>query len=409
LANGVLGYAGQRPGGPLDATDLGAGTVSLARRHEEGIVSEEAAKPDTGARPAPDRAEDPVIAVRDLVKRYPKAKTNAVDGITFEVQPGEVFGLLGPNGAGKTTTVGVLTTRVRPTAGRAWVAGVDVARDPVRARSLLAVVPQRNNLDRSLTIRHNLLFHAAYHGVPRAEARRRAEALLEEFGLAERATDKPDFVSGGQAQRIMIARALMHAPAALFLDEPTTGLDPAARLFVWDRIRDLRARGVTILLTTHDMDEAAELCQRVGIMDHGRLLALDTPEALTRSLPGSQTLDVTVARADGDAGELLATLGRLSGVEKVERVSADTAAAFAGGGGLWPGPFDATQVPHTQEAAATGDTGIRARLYVAGDAPALLVPLARVVSERGATLTDVAIGRPSLEDVFISFTGRALR
>jgi ABC-2 type transport system ATP-binding protein len=373
-------------------------------------LREDGVRPDSGAVAALDRAEDPVIAVRDLVKRYPKAKTNAVDGISFEVRAGEVFGLLGPNGAGKTTTVGVLTTRIRPTAGSAWVAGVDVARDPVRARSMLAVVPQRNNLDRSLTIRHNLLFHAAYHGVPRAEARRRAESLLEEFGLAERAGDKPDFVSGGQAQRIMIARALMHAPAALFLDEPSTGLDPAARLFVWDRIRDLRARGVTILLTTHDMDEAAELAQRVGIMDHGRLLALDTPEALTRSLPGSQTLDVTLAQADGDVGGLLATLGHLSGVEKVEHISAGTATAFTGGGGRpWPGTLGTDQVPDVGGAAATGDGPIRARLYVAGDAPALLVPLTRVVSERGAILTDVAIGRPSLEDVFISFTGRALR
>src|SRR5438093_8661953 len=314
----------------------------------EDIVSEDGVRPDDGAVAAPGQPGPeggPVIAVRDLVKRYPKAKTNAVDGISFEVQPGEVFGLLGPNGAGKTTTVGVLTTRVRLTAGRAWVAGVDVARDPVRARSVLAVVPQRNNLDRSLTIRHNLLFHAAYHGVPRAEARRRAATLLEEFGLADRATDKPDFVSGGQAQRIMIARALMHAPAALFLDEPTTGLDPAARLFVWDRISDLRARGVTILLTTHDMDEAAELSQRVGIMDHGRLLALDTPEALTRSLPGSQTLDVTVARADGNAGEPFASLGRRNGRRKVDRVSADRAAAAGGGGKPWAEALAAAQVP----------------------------------------------------------------
>ena len=373
-------------------------------------MSEHRVQPDTGAVVAAGQAEDPAIAVRDLVKRYPKAKTNAVDGISFEVHAGEVFGLLGPNGAGKTTTVGILTTRVRLTAGWASVAGVDVARDPVRARSVLAVVPQRNNLDRSLTIRHNLLFHAAYHGVPRAEAHRRAETLLDEFGLAGRATDKPDFVSGGQAQRIMIARALMHAPAALFLDEPTTGLDPAARLFVWDRIRDLQARRVTILLTTHDMDEAAELTQRVGIMDHGRLLALDTPEALTRSLPGSQTLDVTLAGTDGDVGELLATLGRLSGVEKVERVSAETAtAAFPGSGRSWPGTPGAAQVPHATGGERTGEAPVHARLFVAGDAPALLVPLARVVSERGATLTDVAIGRPSLEDVFISFTGRALR
>src|SRR3712207_2096684 len=238
---------------------------------------------------------DAAVRVTDLVKRYPGRPVNAVDGISFTVERGEVFGLLGPNGAGKTTTVGVLTTRVRPTSGHATVGGVDVTDDPVRARSQLAVVPQRNNLDRSLSIRNNLIFHAAYHGVPAAERARRAGELLEEFGLADRADDKPDMFSGGQAQRVMVARALMHAPEVLFLDEPTTGLDPAARLFVWDRVRDLKARGVTVVLTTHDMDEAANLADRVGIMDHGRLLALDTPDALTRGLPGRTTLEVAVA------------------------------------------------------------------------------------------------------------------
>src|SRR5262249_14727203 len=156
---------------------------------------------------------------------------NAVDGISFAVRPAEVFGLLGPNGAGKTTTVGVLTTRVRPTGGTALVGGIDVVRDPVAARRRLAVVPQRVNLDRSLTARQNLVFHAASHGVPGAERNRRADTLLEQFGLADRGGDKVDRMSGGQSQRLMIARALMHAPQVLFLDEPTTGLDPQARLF----------------------------------------------------------------------------------------------------------------------------------------------------------------------------------
>jgi ABC-2 type transport system ATP-binding protein len=193
--------------------------------------------------------------------------------------------------------------------------------------------------------------------------------------------------SGGQAQRVMVARALMHAPQVLFLDEPTTGLDPAARLFVWDRIRDLKARGVTIVLTTHDMDEAAALADRVGIMDHGRLLALDTPAALTRGLPGRTTLEVTVALADGTAPEgLLAELGALAGVERVEQVAA---------AGLPPG--------------AGGPRELRARLYLTGDAPLLVAPVAALVAGHRAQLTDVAIGAPSLEDVFIALTGRALR
>jgi ABC-2 type transport system ATP-binding protein len=332
----------------------------------------------------------PAVEVHDLVKRYPRSAVNAVDGVSFSVTPGEVFGLLGPNGAGKTTTVGILTTRVRPTGGRARVAGVDVAADPVGARRRVAVVPQRNNLDRSLSIRQNLLFHAAYHGVPAGERARRAAGLLEEFGLAERADDKPDRFSGGQAQRVMVARALMHAPQVLFLDEPTTGLDPAARLFVWDRVRELRARGVTVVLTTHDMDEAAQLADRVGIMDHGRLLALDAPAALTRGLPGRTTLEVTVALPDGTQPDtLLARLAGVAGVERVEQV----AAAPTGAGG-----------PDGDERRE-----LRARLYVAGDAPLTVAPVAAVVAEHKAELTEVSIGTPSLEDVFIQLTGRALR
>ncbi|HUQ63002.1 MAG TPA: ATP-binding cassette domain-containing protein [Acidimicrobiales bacterium] len=323
-------------------------------------------------------SDSSVVAVADLVKRYPKADVNAVDGISFSVRHSEVFGLLGPNGAGKTTTVGILTTRALPTSGEAFVGGVNVVHDPVGARTLLAVVPQRNNLDRAISIRQNLLFHAAYHCVPRAEARTRAESLLEAFGLAGRADEKPDYVSGGQAQRIMIARALMHAPSALFLDEPTTGLDPAARLFVWDRIRELKERGTTILLTTHAMDEAAELSDRVGIMDHGKLLALDTPGALTRSLPGNQTLDVTVKADSVDPSLLRTALAELRGVDDVETLGAEP-------------------------------PNLHARLFVSTDASAMIVPLVQVLGELGVTLTDVGIGRPTLEDVFLGLTGRALR
>ncbi|MGH2718850.1 MAG: ABC transporter ATP-binding protein, partial [Actinomycetota bacterium] len=238
---------------------------------------------------------DNAVEVDDLHKRYPKAKVEAVAGISFTAASGEVFGLLGPNGAGKTTTIGILTTRIRANAGTASVAGVDVLTHPVAARRVLGVVPQRNNLDRSLSVRQNLLFHAAYHGVPRGVRRKRSQVLLDQFGLGERADQKPGMFSGGQTQRMMIARALMHAPAVLFLDEPSTGLDPAARLFVWDRVRELKAAGTTIMLTTHDMDEAASLADHIGIMDRGKLLALDTPQALVRALPGSRTLDMSVS------------------------------------------------------------------------------------------------------------------
>ena len=213
-------------------------------------MSTQATTHATVAVQAPHEEAPPAVEVADLVKRYPKAGSNAVDGIGFAVAQGEVFGLLGPNGAGKTTTVGILTTRVRKTAGRATVAGIDVDTDPVAARAVLGVVPQRPNLDRSLDARGNLVWHAAYHGVPRAERRRLADELLERMGLADKATTNPDELSGGQAQRLIIARGLMHAPQVLFLDEPSTGLDPQARLFVHDRVAELAADGVTVVLTT---------------------------------------------------------------------------------------------------------------------------------------------------------------
>ncbi|HEY1520754.1 MAG TPA: ABC transporter ATP-binding protein [Solirubrobacteraceae bacterium] len=330
-------------------------------------------------------ASTAAVEVSELVKRYPKSPVNAVDGISFKVSPGEVFGLLGPNGAGKTTTVGMLTTRVKPTSGQAMVGGVDVGADPVRARSMLAVVPQRSNLDRSLSIRRNLTFHAAYHGVPAAAAAARADELLEQFGLRERGDVKPDLFSGGQAQRVMIARALMHQPEVLFLDEPTTGLDPAARLFVWDRLHELRRGGVTLILTTHDMHEAALLADRVGIMDHGKLLALDIPEALMRDLPGSSTLELSVhAGANGDTpSSLIDEFELLPGVERVEPLPEDE------------------QEPE--------DPHWRVRLYVSGEASALVAPTATLLAERGLSLSGVELGKPTLEDVFIHLTGRTLR
>lgn len=325
------------------------------------------------------------VEVTDLVKRYPKSAVDAVAGVSFAVASGEVFGLLGPNGAGKTTTVGILTTRVRPTGGTARVGGVDVARDPVAARRVLAVVPQRNNLDRSLTVRQNLTFHANYHGVAKDVRDARAQELLEQFGLAERADQKPDLFSGGQAQRMMIARALMHAPLVLFLDEPSTGLDPAARLFVWDRVRDLQRAGTTVVLTTHDMDEATVLCDRVGIMDKGKLLALGTPAELVGSLPGERTLDLKIAMENpASAQSALAGLAGLPGVVAVEVVPSGGPPGTAGG-------------------------SQRVRVSVEGDAAGLIAPVASMLAAHGAVLEGVALGEPSLEDVFIHLTGRALR
>jgi ABC-2 type transport system ATP-binding protein len=323
-----------------------------------------------------------VVEVVDVRKRYSNSSHDVVQGISFSVARGEVFGLLGPNGAGKTTSVGILTTRVRPTAGVARVAGVDVSAEPARARALFAVVPQRNNLDRSLTLRQNLVFHASYHGIGRQVRNERADELLEQFGLTDQSSSTPERLSGGQAQRVMIARALMHAPQVLFLDEPSTGLDPASRLFVWDRVQALKAAGTTVMLTTHDMHEAAVLCDRLGIMDHGQLLTLGEPSALTNDLPGERTLDVTVTLGEATTiDECTRQLLGLTEVLRVEHVTAPT----------------------------TTQDNVRLRLAATGEAAALVGPVATTLSSLGAALTGVTLGDPSLEDVFIHLTGRGLR
>jgi ABC-2 type transport system ATP-binding protein len=223
------------------------------------------------------------VQVSHLVKRYPNAKNNAVDDISFEVEHGEIFGLLGPNGAGKSTTIGVLTTMIVPTSGMIRIMDVDVVAHPTWTKQRIAVVPQRMNLDRSLNAREILTFHAGYHGVSRVQREARADMLLEDFGLANRAHDMVTRFSGGMAQRLMLARAMMHRPDVLFLDEPTNNLDPQTRLFLWERIRMLRNQGVTIIVTTHDMLEADHLCDRIAIVDRGKLLALDTPSKRSSS------------------------------------------------------------------------------------------------------------------------------
>jgi len=293
--------------------------------------------------------------------------------LSFTVRRGEVFGLLGPNGAGKTTTVGVLTTRVRPTAGQALVEGVDVVADSKRARQLLAVVPQRNNLDRSLNARQNLLFHAAYHGIGPKERQELADDILERMGLKDHQNALVDTLSGGQAQRLMIARALMHRPKVLFLDEPSTGLDPQARLFVHERVAALHAEGVTVVLTTHDMDEATKLCDRVGIVDHGKLLTLDTPAELTKSLPGSNTVSVTVSMNGHEPQKINSGLSEVDGAQRVEEV------------------------------------GSMFRVYTDVDTAITLPAVLNVLRDLDVVVSDVAIGKPSLEDVFIHLTGRELR
>lgn len=322
----------------------------------------------------------PAIEVHDLVKQYPKSKANAVDGASFSVRKGEVFGLLGPNGAGKTTTIGVLITSVLPTSGTAAIMGVDVVREPIKVKRHIAVVPQMNNLDRSLRVREILTFHAAYHGVAHKEREALADKLLQELGLADRKNDKVPRFSGGMAQRLMIARALMHSPHVLFLDEPTNNLDPQSRLFLWDRIRELNQRGLTILLTTHDMDEADRLCERIAVMDNGKILVDDTPAALKKMIPGGHSLELHIGTSDQGLAPAAAALSHLPGVTKVDELGA-----------------------------VADQVGVHTFRIYAEDVGSLVGPAAQAVLSVGAEVRDLSVKRPSLEEVFIYLTGRQLR
>ncbi|HEY2564766.1 MAG TPA: ATP-binding cassette domain-containing protein [Acidimicrobiales bacterium] len=314
--------------------------------------------------------EEGIISTTDLVKVYPETDFRAVDELNLTVQPGEIFGLLGPNGAGKTTTVGVLTTRVIPTSGSASVAGIDVVAHPALAKQLLGVVSQQNTLDRQLNVWENLYFHGRLFGIGAKESRLIATELLEKFQLAKWAQASVYALSGGMAQRLMVARSIFHRPAVLFLDEPTAGLDPQSRLALWDILRELNGEGQTILLTTHYMEEADQLCARVAIMDHGKVLALDTPAKLKQGV-GADTI-VTI-KASGDPGALAAAL-----TEKV--VGVTNSRAIEGGVEL-----------HVQ----------------AGER---LVPRIVTAAEgAGFPVVDLSVAEPSLETVFINLTGKELR
>src|ERR1700689_3655530 len=265
--------------------------------------------PVTPAGPS-DGGSDPktsVIHTEDLTKVYPGTDFAAADHLNLDVQAGEIFGLLGPNGAGKTATAGILTTRVVPTSGRALLGGIDVAAHPALAKQLSGIVSQQNTLDRQLTVWENLYFHGRLFGIGSKPSRRIADELLEQFQLSKWAKASVYALSGGMAQRLMVARAIFHRPSVLFLDEPTAGLDPQSRLAMWDLLGELHRAGQTILLTTHYMEEADRLCDRVAIMDHGKLLALDTPAALKQSI-GADT--VVTVKATGDVAGLAEALER---------------------------------------------------------------------------------------------------
>ena len=292
----------------------------------------------------------------------------ALEGLDLEVGEGEFFGLLGPNGAGKTTTIGILTTRVLASAGSASVSGADVINDPVAVRRRIGVVPQRANPDRGLNVLENLVFHAAYFGIGRGDAVRRAMLQLEQFGMQDKALGKVDALSGGQQQRLMIARALIHEPGVIFLDEPTVGLDPQARLALWDVLRDLHRQGRTIVMTTHYMVEAEQLCDRLAIIDRGRLLALDATATLKAKAPGGTLIELAL---DGPAEAAAMGVGALEHVSKAEAVGDTLRIHSAAGGRIISAVIEATEAA-------------------------------------GRQVRNITLEEPSLETLFIELTGRKL-
>jgi ABC-2 type transport system ATP-binding protein len=312
------------------------------------------------------------IVMRGSAKGSKAQKTEilAVDGISVEIHAGEIFGLLGPNGAGKSTTIGVLTTRVKATSGEAWIGEHEVWQEQAEVKRLIGVVPQRPNLDFSLTAREILQFHGAYFGLASKVRSERADALLEKFKLTERAHQMTRGFSGGMMQRLSIARAMMHDPQVLFLDEPSAGLDPQTRILLWEIIREYHQSGKTVLITTHNMEEADALCERLAIVDHGRVIALGTPKELKASIPGGFLLRL---RFGNQTDGLVERLKSLAGVREVKALDGTGTDVYADRGG------------------------------------SLIPEIATLAASSGAELSDVHISEPSLENLFLHHTGRSLR
>jgi len=314
-----------------------------------------------------------ILEIYGLSKNYGTSSgesLRAVAGIDLSVFGGEVFGLLGPNGAGKTTTIGMLTTKIKISGGKAAISGFDVAKESMAVKKTIAVVPQSINLDRSLSARENLIFHAKYFGINTQKACENADRLLKVMGLENRAGDYPSQFSGGMARRLLIARALMHDPKIIFLDEATTGLDPQTKRMIWDIVSELNDKGLTIFLTTHNMEEADRLCDRIAIMDSGKILALDTPANLKKIVQGGNIIEI---QTDSDCEQLKNWLDdELDGVHNIECS------------------------PSTL------------RLFL--DRPdENMIKIIEIARAHGVGLESIELHGVTLEDVFIHLTGKGLR
>jgi ABC-2 type transport system ATP-binding protein len=307
----------------------------------------------------------PAIDVHNLTKSFDGFV--AVDGISFAIESGEIFGLLGPNGAGKTTTISMLATMQRPTSGAATVNGHDIVTDEDGVRKSIGIVFQDQSLDEELTAYENMDFHGRLYRIPGEVRKQRIAVLLTLVGLEDRKDDLVKTYSGGMRRRLEIARGLLHEPKVLFLDEPTLGLDPQTRNHLWEYIERLNnEKGITIILTTHYMDEADRLCDRVAIIDHGGIIAMDTPQALKNQIGGDV---VTIGSPDPDA---VATILNAPWVAHIER-------------------RDGSVVLSMQDAEH--------------HIPEMVTALLR----QGIVITSLSVHNPTLEDVFLYFTGRSIR
>jgi ABC-2 type transport system ATP-binding protein len=309
------------------------------------------------------------IAVQNIVKKY--GEFIAVDNVSFEVKEGEIFGLLGPNGAGKSTLIRMMTTLIPITAGKALIAGHDVAKEPNAARRLIGVIPQALTSDLDLTVEENMQIYAKLYDVPAKERKASIDELLELVDLTKWRDAATKTLSGGMRRRLEIARGLVHHPRIFFLDEPTTGLDPVSRVAVWEMLGNIKAhRKLTILITTHYMDEADRLCDRIAIVDHGKLVALDTPIALKASVPGSNVIEAQFENSPADWED------RLHALEEVTSVQREGAGMFR---------------------------------VLTGNGSRTTTALVEMAVAAGVPVKSLSVQNTTLDDVFVHYTGRQLR
>ena len=311
----------------------------------------------------------PILEVNNLVKKY--GEVTAVKGISFNIQQGEIFSLLGPNGAGKTTTISVLSTLYQPTSGDAQISGFSVTKDPMAVREVIGVVPQDLALYEDLTARENLVFWGQMYNLSGKNLKTRVDEVLEQIGLSDRANHRVKTYSGGMKRRVNIGVGLLHKPRLLFMDEPTVGIDPQSRRAILDSVKELNRQGMTVLYTTHYMEEAQELSNRVGIIDHGDLIALGTQAELTRQVGENETLVLHLA--DGENPQFLA---------------------------------DALRV---MEGVLGADVSDHSVSVIVPEAEEFLAPAITRANEIGSKIRSVDMHEPNLEAVFLHLTGRALR